>query len=96
MSLELQVVDPDDVTLPAWLCDSSLSLEDLGTLLVLASITHTSNGAAFERWVQSPNFQLSMRRLVDLKVIPVSVGSGVINISVDCDQVPMLNTEAQG
>lgn len=96
MNLKLLLQEDGEVTLPAGLCAADLSLDELGTLLILACITEGSNGPAFLRWLVVPGFASSMKSLIDKKVIAISVVDGRVKLDVDFDRVPMRKPEAEG
>lgn len=84
MSLELTLKNDDEITLPASIAGSSLTLAEIGAVAVLACL---QNGEEIPARINSDEMQDAMFSLKDKGVFRPSFADGKVIITVDLEAV---------
>ena len=83
--MELQLKNDDEITLPAGLATSGLTLAEIGAITCLSCL---QAGAADEAEIfETPEMQEAIKKLMEREVFKPSFSDGKITILVDLEKV---------
>lgn len=88
MAIELAVKSEDEITLPAGLATSQLTLSEIGAVAVLACLEcQCDNYEALKQRLASPEMLAAIKRLKELGVLAAVVEGRTVTLQVKLDAI---------
>ena len=85
--MELQLTNDDEITLPAWIGTTDLTLAEIGAIASLSCLSAYGDDAKLAERINSAAMKEAMQGLKDKGVIRLEIEDGSVGIKLDLDVI---------